>query len=781
MQQVRGGFFAAPGEEIRFAVTRPDGQDVTAQTRSQVLVGAEHIVLGSGGSITIVSTPLGTRITPAPVHGLFEHEGQIGFALLDRDSDGFEVAIFTDPRRAGGIPPRLNENAIVSVGGVVVQPDVFGRFELPNLAAQGLFGAGGPGSAPDLLSDDALRVTVVIPSGDRNYYAFSEAFRIRQRETYQLQELTFTETPPPLPESLRLTLGMPTIRIAESTATTTIARLGDGTEQDVSPATEWTTYRTSNPAIARVDENGVVRGVAEGSAFVTAVNGGATAVTRVRVAPDDAPSTTVIGFVTLPDGSPVAGATVSLIGQGSTTTSGANGRFELPNVVVDGTVTVLASATVGEDLLRGTSGRLDPVPDGLTDAGLTDAGLTVLEEATSAGTDFLLAFPGNFDADGDLTLFVTGDLATSGEVQIPGIGFAETFEVMPGEVTSVPIPIAAQVDVDDGIAARGIQVSTIQPVCVYALNRRFQSTDAYAAIPIPAFGNDHVIASYGGLAGSQLAVAAVVADTVITVTPSQTVGTRTAGVPYEVTLQPGDVYQLRAAGQDVSGTRVQSDQPLGVFGSHRCAYVPAGVEACDHLIEMLPATPIWRERVFTVSLAGRSGGDTFRIFAREDATAVTIDGPTPQSFNLDEGEFREVVLDGTNSISGDRPILVMQYANGSRFDNRVGDPFMMLLPWENQFQSAYTVATPTSGFSTHFVNVVVPTATAQAGGLSLNGSSVAASMFEPISGSTWSGARLPISAGTHQLSAPTSFGIYVYGWGNFDSYGYPGGMSLGSR
>lgn len=834
VQRTQGPFFAAPGDTVQLAVLDANGNDVTSSCRFHPLVGGDMLRVDANGSVTITDSPTGTRLVPAPVQILCERQGEAGmfqFALLDRDSDGdlivdswelaagrdpmnreprnldtdgdgvtdlhealiltdmtrpdtdgdgdsdgFEVAIFTDPRRAGGIPPRLNENAIVSVGGVVVQPDVFGRFEMPNLAAQDLFGAAGPGSAPDFLSDDALRVTVVIPSGDRNYYAFSEAFRIRQGETYQLQALTFTETPPPLPASLRVTVGMPTIRIDESTGVTTIARLGDGSDQDVSAATDWTTYRTSNPTIATIDENGTVRGVAEGSAFLTAVNGGATAVTRVRVAPDDAPSTTVIGFVTLPDGTPVNGATVSLIGQGSTTSSGANGRFELPNVVVTGTVTVLASATIGDDLLRGTSGRLQPVPDGLT-----DAGLIVLEEATSAGTDFLLAFPGNFDANGNLTLFITGDLATSGEVQIPGLGFAETFEVVPGEVTAVPIPIAAQVDANDGIAARGIQVSTIQPVCVYALNRRAESTDAYAAIPIPAFGNDHIVASYGGLTGSQMAVAAVVPDTVVTITPRQTIGARPAGVPFEVTLQPGEVYQLRASGQDVSGTRVQSDQPIGVFGSHRCAFVPVGIRACDHLIEMLPATPIWRERVFSVSLAGRARGDTFRVFAREDATSVTIDGPAPQSFTLDAGAFREVVLDGTNSITGDRPILVMQYANGSNFDNRVGDPFMMLLPWENQFQNAYTVATPTSGFSTHFVNVVVPTATAQAGGLDLDGSPVPASMFEAIPGSTWSGARLPITAGTHQLSAPTAFGLYVYGWGNFDSYGYPGGMSLGSR
>ena len=46
-----------------------------------------------------------------------------------------------------------------------------------------------------------------------------------------------------------------------------------------------------------------------------------------------------------------------------------------------------------------------------------------------------------------------------------------------------------------------------------------------------------------------------------------------------------------------------------------------------------------------------------------------------------------------------------------------------------------------------------------------------------IDNTSYSGAQIQISNGSTSLhSAP--FGIFVYGFGNADSYGYPGGFNL---
>lgn len=55
-------------------------------------------------------------------------------------------------------------------------------------------------------------------------------------------------------------------------------------------------------------------------------------------------------------------------------------------------------------------------------------------------------------SNGDgLTLYISGERACTGEVEIPGIGFADSFTVIPGQVTSVSIPTSAAM-VGSGVA-----------------------------------------------------------------------------------------------------------------------------------------------------------------------------------------------------------------------------------------------------------------------------------------------------------------------------------------
>jgi len=50
--------------------------------------------------------------------------------------------------------------------------------------------------------------------------------------------------------------------------------------------------------------------------------------------------------------------------------------------------------------------------------------------------------------------------------------------------------------------------------------------------------------------------------------------------------------------------------------------------------------------------------------------------------------------------------------------------------------------------------------------------------FTAIGGSTFSGAQLPVGLGAHNLAGSQPFGVIVYGFAAFDSYGYPGGLAL---
>jgi len=103
---------------------------------------------------------------------------------------------------------------------------------------------------------------------------------------------------------------------------------------------------------------------------------------------------------------------------------------------------------------------------------------------------------------------------------------------------------------------------------------------------------------------------------------------------------------------------------------------------------------------------------------------------------------------------------------------------MMLIPTATQFVRGYTFATPGMGFPDNFANIVALSSDASAGDVLLDGVSVAPGAFTELTGTVYSAAQISIAVGTHTLEAPNPLGLYVYGYADFDSYGYPGGFSI---
>ncbi|MBI5934520.1 MAG: tandem-95 repeat protein, partial [Chloroflexi bacterium] len=398
---------------------------------------------------------------------------------------------------------------------------------------------------------------------------------------------------------------------------------------------------------------------------------------------------------------------------------------------------------------------------------------------TSGGTDFWLGFPKNYNNGGTMTLFITSESNASGSVDIPGVGFSQVFNVSAGGLVAVALPNTAMVTTSDSVTNLGIHVTSDVPVTVYGLNQVRYTTDAHLGIPTSSLGTDYLVLTYTGSIGgngSQLMVVGTVNGTTVTITPSVTVGAHVAGTPYTVSLNQGSTYLLQAAnaGEDLTGSVVTADQPVGVYGGVDCVNIPSsGYSACDHIEEMLPSTDTWGQNFLTVPLAGRTGGDAFRVLASQNGTSVSVNGSVVATLN--RGQYYQANLTAISQITASAPVLVAQYANSQGFDATTGDPFMMLIPPYEQFLGAYTISTPASGFDSHYVNVVAPNAVV--GTLTLDGTPVPAGSFTAIGSTGYSGVQLAISAGTHRLVSSLPFGVFVYGWTGYDSYGYPGGQA----
>ncbi len=351
------------------------------------------------------------------------------------------------------------------------------------------------------------------------------------------------------------------------------------------------------------------------------------------------------------------------------------------------------------------------------------------------------------------------------------------------------------------------RLRSTQPVTVYQyepidyeIGGVFSFTnDASLLLPTHIWTGNYRVASrnHWNINGSFLpgfyAVVAKDDDTTVTVTPSSTGASVYAGAGIkangtgEIKLNAGDVLEVftKSTGQipdsDLTGTLVTANKPVSVFGGHKCVQVPLGTQACDRLEEaMLPIETLAKEYIVTPPLIPTGGNQPkaqyIRVIATEDATTISYEPPQNGAPTMiaTAGEWFEIPANTTDfRITGDKKILVAQYMQGQGNDSS-GDPAMTLAVATEQFRLSYLVHAPLS-YETNFANIVAPSdAKITLDGQPVNG-------FQPIGTTGYSVMRVQLAKnadGNHDLSGDKAFGVTVYGYGQYTSYWYPGGLDL---
>lgn len=403
---------------------------------------------------------------------------------------------------------------------------------------------------------------------------------------------------------------------------------------------------------------------------------------------------------------------------------------------------------------------------------------------SSQGTEFWIGFPGNIDQQGVRQLYITAEANAEVNVNIAEPAFTTTVNVAAGTLATINLPSSVDITSNGVVQNKGIHITSDSPVTVYGMNQRNESTDAYLALPVDAIGNDYYVMGYtrdvSFTLWAQMTIIATEDNTSVTITPTASGGGFTAGSSGNVVLNEGEVFQLRSntVGADYTGSKVVADKPISVFGGNDCTNISGSLRACDHLVQQMVPTTGWGQSFLTVPLATRTAGDVFRIMAQEPGTQVSINGAVAAT--LGAGEFYETILGSTtyNRITANNPILVGQFSRSSQADGVTSDPFFALVPPDEQFLNNYIFSAGTSNIPNNYINITSPTA--NTGSVEVDGVVVAEGLWNPIPGTTFSGARLPVSAGVHTVTSALPIGLLVYGFGSFDSYGYLGGQAFGA-
>ncbi|MBL7954080.1 MAG: gliding motility-associated C-terminal domain-containing protein [Flavobacteriales bacterium] len=398
------------------------------------------------------------------------------------------------------------------------------------------------------------------------------------------------------------------------------------------------------------------------------------------------------------------------------------------------------------------------------------------------GTRFWTGFMQNGFGAQTLRLQVLTRNATTGTVSVPLTGWSTSFSVAANSATIIDVPTSVENTGSGTIAPKGILIQTADSVNVVATSLQNFTHEASQVLPDAALGNRYRVDAYQGLPNfnnlhrSELLVVATQDGTQVRITPSvNTASGQPAGVPFTVTLNAGQTYQLQAAtdATDLTNTIVEATEasgtcrPFAVIGGSMCATVPGACQACDMIFEQLIPTAAWGTQYYTAPILGVNTS-TVRVMAEFDATTVTINGGAPIVLNA--GQRHE--LNGTTSpacIQANKPVSVAQLMEGYSCAGN-GDPALWLTsPAERLSTSASWHTSGSSLITQHSVSVVVPLAAV--GQLTLDGVVVPAAQFQPFSGcADRRHVKLPVAAGRHELTAAAGFQAYAFGTGYGESY-----------
>ena len=405
-----------------------------------------------------------------------------------------------------------------------------------------------------------------------------------------------------------------------------------------------------------------------------------------------------------------------------------------------------------------------------------------------------------------MAVYITSDVNTTGQVEIPGLNYSKSFSVTANSITVVDIPQSAYLK-GEGLYNLGIHVTAERPVVMYAHIYDRNVSGATLVLPTTTLGKEYYSINFRQVSNqansfSYFFVVAVEDSTQVEIVPSANTQAHAAGVPFTVNMKKGQVYQVLGRetsssfnavfrGVDLTGSTIrsvssnaESCKPIAVFsGSGKIAIGCGNSESgtSDNLYQQVYPTAAWGRKFITAPLKSRNY-DIFRILKSDPSAIVKLNGITLDNSRFTNRFYYEFPSQQVNVIESDKPIQVVQYSvtqykelNCGYFEEPTGDPEMIFLNSVEQNIDDITVYS-SSAFAIidHFINVIIETSAVAS--FRIDG---AAASFTPVNGQPdYSYAQISVRAGVHNLKADKGFNAIAYGFGVAESYGYSAGANV---
>jgi hypothetical protein len=389
----------------------------------------------------------------------------------------------------------------------------------------------------------------------------------------------------------------------------------------------------------------------------------------------------------------------------------------------------------------------------------------------------------------------------------------------------ITCPKAPALDIETGVVGTGVgkafHITSDYPVVAYQIDPYGGGTVSVAAatllIPTSAWDKDYLaISAYpaspiftGGV--PSLNVLAYQDQTAVTITPTANiiagvgVPGGTAGMPVTYNLNKGEFLQVTQTAE-LTGSPINADKPIGVFGAHTCMSIPQMVAACDSAQQQIPPAHALGSEYVAVRHKNRTAQDEappWRVVGAADNTVLTWIPATPPGAPkmLNVGQVAEFSAAGpfvVTSQDAKHPFYLAGYMTGGDTAQflKYGDPEWVNVIPPPQYLNHYVLFTDPTYPETSLVVVRTlskmnpPTfadVTLDCLGKALDG-------WQPIGKYEYTVVNLVTgdfmnvgncTNGRHEMSSALPFGVTVWGWGTTQqtplvSYAYPAGAGFKS-
>ncbi|XP_038055609.1 IgGFc-binding protein-like [Patiria miniata] len=427
-------------------------------------------------------------------------------------------------------------------------------------------------------------------------------------------------------------------------------------------------------------------------------------------------------------------------------------------------------------------------------------GNCMVEAQTNAGQKFVFAFAENYRPNADPTVLITNmspldHAIVSVTIKTPVHGLLQIVTLQGfGHTEQVPLPRDI-VPVSPELDMVAVIIEANDTVSVYAINDAHdRSMDGFTVLPVSSLGTEYYVASYTPSLRSQIVIVAIDDETEVEIELSNTVMYKDRNVKGGDTIlvdaQQHDAFLLSGR-MDLTGTRIyaRSNHPIAVLSGNRCAFLPIGVNSCDHLVEMLPPFSQWGRQFVVMPFIGRSTGIIYRVIGGRDGTEITVNSQRMRVNQEHYLEFELAVGQSDFVESHNHPVQVVQYTKGYDADGVSGDPAMSIVP--PMEQSLNTVRFPTYNTTKdmqtvhNYVNIYAPCAEMYYGNLTMDGVVIrelvsAEQRIVRVDSSAYCGVGLYLTHGVHTIAPAAqggeSFIALAYGFADMNSFAWPVGL-----